>query len=43
MTDGSGKTVDYLLCSNTTNYRDFPAAAYYYTSRTLVKIHGWND
>lgn len=43
VTDGSGKTVDYLLCSNTTNYRDFPAAAYYYTSRTLAKIHGWND
>lgn len=43
VTDSSGKTVDYLLCSNTTNYRDFPAAAYYYTSRTLVKIHGWND
>lgn len=43
VTDDSGSTVDYLLCSNTTNYRDFPAAAYYYTSRTLVKIHGWND
>lgn len=38
-----GRVVDYLLCSNTTNYRDFPAGAYYYTSHRLVKIYGWND
>ena len=38
-----GETVDYLLCSNTTNYTDFPAGAYYYTSHRLVKIYGWND
>ncbi len=38
-----GKVIDYLLCSNTTNYRDFPAGAYYYTEHTLVKIFGYND
>ena len=38
-----GETVDYLLCSNTTNYTDFPAGAYYYTSHRLIKIYGWND
>lgn len=41
--DAAGQTVDYLLCSNTTNYTDFPAGAYYYTSHRLVKIYGWND
>ncbi len=41
--DASGETVDYLLCSNTTNYTDFPAGAYYYTSQRLIKIYGWND
>ena len=38
-----GETMDYLLCSNTTNYTDFPAGAYYYTSHRLIKIYGWND
>lgn len=41
--DAAGETVDYLLCSNTTNYTDFPAGAYYYTSHRLIKIYGWND
>lgn len=41
--DEAGQTVDYLLCSNTTNYTDFPAGAYYYTSQRLIKIYGWND
>ena len=39
----AGETVDYLLCSNTTNYTDFPAGAYYYTSQRLIKIYGWNE
>lgn len=42
ITDGSG-TVDYLICSNTGNYRNFPASAYYYTYHWLVRILGWND
>lgn len=41
--DEAGQTIDYLLCSNTANYRNFPAAAYYYTRHWLVKIYGWND
>lgn len=40
--DAEGNTVDYLITCNTTNYRDFPAAAYYYTFHRLVKIYGWN-
>lgn len=41
--DESGDTVDYLISCNTTNYRDFPASAYYYTFHRLVKIYGWNE
>lgn len=41
--DSEGNTIDYLLCSNTTNYRNFPAGAYYYTGQRLIKIYGWND
>ena len=38
-----GAVVDYLICSNTSNYRNFPASAYYYTQHWLVRIFGWND
>ena len=41
--DDAGQTVDYLLCSNTANLRNYPASAYYYTNRQLTKIMGWND
>ena len=41
--DGDGNVVDYLLCSNTADLRNFPASAYYYTNRQLTKIVGWND
>ena len=41
--DESGDTVDYLISCNTTNYRDFPASAYYDTFHRLVKIFGWNE
>ena len=41
--DGEGRTVDYLLCSNTANLRNYRASAYYYTNRQLTKILGWND
>ncbi len=43
ITDEDGKTADYLLCSNTSNYRNFPASAYYYTKHWLVRILGWNE
>lgn len=41
--DENGAVVDYLLCSNTADLRNFPASAYYYTNRQLTKIIGWND
>ena len=41
--DESGAVVDYLLCSNTADLRNFPASAYYYTNFQLIKIIGWND
>lgn len=43
ITDQDGNTVDYLVCSNTSNYRNFPASAYYYTRQWLVRILGWNE
>ena len=43
ITDESGNVVDYLLCSNTADLRNFPASAYYYTNRQLIRIIGWND
>lgn len=42
LTDESGNTVDYLICSNTGDLCDFPAGAYFYTYQQLIKIHGWN-
>ncbi len=41
--DSNGRTVDYLLCSNTSNLENFPASAYYYTNQRLIRIFGWND
>lgn len=41
--DEEGRTIDYLVCSNTGNYRDFPAAAYAYQEQELVRIYGWNE
>ena len=41
--DENGQVVDYLISCNTTNYRDFPAGAYYYTFHRLIKIIGWNE
>lgn len=38
-----GEAVDYLICSNTGNYRDFPVSAYMYQEQELVKIAGWNE
>ncbi len=43
LTDEQGNPVDYLLCSNTANLKDFPAAAYPYPYRNLIKIYGWNE
>lgn len=41
--DAAGRTIDYLLCCNTTNLKNFPAAAYHYTNQHLIRIYGWHD
>ncbi|MBQ8892821.1 MAG: amidase domain-containing protein [Clostridia bacterium] len=41
--DEQGKTVDYLLNSNTANLQNFPASAYPYPYRSLIRIYGWNE
>ena len=41
--DEEGNVVDYLITCNTTNYKDFPVSAYYYTCHRLIKIFGWNE
>ena len=41
--DEEGNVVDYLITCNTTNYKDFPVSAYYYTFHRLIKIFGWNE
>ena len=43
MTDEEGNVVDYLICSNTADQRNFPVSAYVYTRQILIQIHGWND
>ncbi len=40
--EGDVMTIDYLICSNTGNYRDFPVSAYVYAEQELVRIAGWN-
>lgn len=40
--DENGRTVDYMICSNTTDVRDFPVSAYPSTGRSLIRILGWN-
>ena len=42
LTDESGNTADYLICSNTGDLCGFPAGAYFYTYQQLIKIYGWN-
>ncbi len=41
--DKEGNTIDYLVSSNTSDLKNFPASAYFYTTQSLVKILGWND
>ena len=43
VTDDSGETIDYLVCSNTADLIDFPVGAYAYTRQMLIRIDGWND
>ena len=41
--DENGNTVDYLICSNTADLKNFPAGAYYLTNQQVIKIFDWND
>lgn len=41
--DDAGKTVDYLLCCNTNDLRNFPAGAYHSSNQRLFRIFGWNN
>jgi hypothetical protein len=41
--DASGKTVDYLIYSNTSDMRNYPASLFGYAACTITKIVGWND
>jgi hypothetical protein len=40
--DKAGKTIDYLVASNTADLVDYPVSAYHYTQQMLIKIYGWN-
>ncbi len=42
VTDQEGKTVDYLVASNTADLTDFPAGAYAYPCQSLIRVWGWN-
>ena len=39
---GQGRTLDYLVYSNTTDLANYPACAYFYPVRSLIHIAGWN-
>ncbi len=41
--DENGQVVDYLICSNTLDVKDFPVSAYPQRGRELIRIFGWND
>lgn len=40
--DEEGRTVDYLIDSNTSDMHNFPVSAYPLPCRSLIKIYGWN-
>ncbi len=40
--DENGRTIDYMICSNTSDVKDFPASAYPSPRRSLIRILGWN-
>ncbi len=41
--DANGRVIDYLLCSNTLDVKDYPLSAYPQTGGALIRIFGWND
>ena len=42
VTDEDGNVIDYLVCSNTANQKNYPISAYGYTYQVLIKILGSN-
>ena len=42
VTDEAGRTLDYLVYSNTTDLANYPACAYFSPVRSLIHIAGWN-
>ncbi|MDR0433749.1 MAG: amidase domain-containing protein [Gracilibacteraceae bacterium] len=40
--DGEGRVIDYLVHSNTVEWKYFPVSAYPYTRQMLIHIAGWN-
>ena len=38
VTDEDGNVIDYLVCSNTANQKNYPISAYGYTYQVLIKI-----
>lgn len=41
--DDAGRTIDYLVCSNTSNLENWPASLYGYPEQMLTRVAGWND
>lgn len=41
--DTEGRTIDYLVCSNTSDLENWPASLYGYPELALTRIAGWND
>ena len=41
--DAAGRTVDYLVHSNTNDMENYPASLYGYPTFSLIRIAGWNQ
>lgn len=41
--DEQGRTVDYLIYSNTSDVKNFPVSAYPIPRQSLTKIYGWRS
>lgn len=42
ISDMQGRTIDYLILSNTSDVKNFPASAYPSPCQELIRIFGWN-
>lgn len=43
VTDEDGVVIDYLIDSNTSDMKNYPASAYPLPCQSLTKIYGWNE